>query len=296
MSKKFLFKGAATAVVTPFTDSGEVNYKELTRILEFQINEGIDAIVLCGTTGEAPTLSDTEHQRMISHAAEVINKRVPLICGTGSNDTAHAVMMSKSAVANGADGLLLVTPYYNRANSKGLIKSFSSIADSADIPMIIYNVPSRTTVDIPIEVYRALSSHPNIVGIKEAGGSIGKFARLVYEMGDKYYVYTGNDDNLISTLAVGGMGVISVTSNIIPGYLHEICDNWFKKEYDTAYRMHIKLCELNSLLFSDINPIPVKAAMRMLGYNCGAPRLPLVEMSDEGQRLLKNELKRLNII
>lgn len=296
MSKKFLFKGAASAVITPFTDSGEVNYKELSRILEFQISEGIDAIVLCGTTGEAPTLSDTEHQHIISHAAEVIGKRVPLICGTGSNDTAHAIMMSKCAKANGADGLLLVTPYYNRTNSAGLIKSFSAIADSVDLPMIIYNVPGRTTVDIPIEVYRALAPHPNLVGVKEASGSIGKFARLVYEMGDDYYIYTGNDDNLISTLAVGGMGVISVTSNIIPRYIHEICENWFKKEYDTAQQMYLRLCELNSLLFSDVNPIPVKAAMKMLGFKAGSPRLPLVEMSDEGQRLLKNELKKLGII
>ena len=296
MRKKFLFKGAATALVTPFTNSGEVNFRELSRIIEFQINGGIDAIVLCGTTGEAPALSDTEHQEMIARAAEIINKRVPFICGTGSNDTAHAVMMSKCAEANGADGLLLVTPYYNRTNSKGLIKSFTAIADSVDLPMIIYNVPSRTTVDIPIEVYRALSSHPNIVGVKEASGNIGKFARIVYEMGDDYFVYTGNDDNLISSLAVGGMGVISVTSNIIPSYIHKICEYWFNKEYDKAQKMHIRLCELNSLLFSDVNPIPVKAAMRMLGFDCGTPRLPLVDMSDEGQRLLKNELKRLKII
>ncbi|MBR5515994.1 MAG: 4-hydroxy-tetrahydrodipicolinate synthase [Clostridia bacterium] len=296
MSKKFLFKGAATAVVTPFDNSGNIDLKELSRIIEFQISQKIDAIVLCGTTGEAPTLSDTEHQKMIAHAAEIVNGRIPLICGTGSNDTAHAIMMSKCASANGATGLLLVTPYYNKTNSKGLIKSFSAIADSVDLPMIIYNVPSRTTVDIPLEVYRTLSVHPNIVGVKEASTNIGKFARLVYETENELFIYTGNDDNLISTLAVGGMGIISVTSNIIPKYIHDICENWFNKEYDTAQKMHIKLCELNSLLFSDINPIPVKAAMRILGYSCGKPRLPLVEMSDEGQRLLKNELKRLNII
>ena len=296
MNKKTLFKGTATAVITPFSESGEVDLKELTRILEFQILEGIDAIVLCGTTGEASTLRDTEHQEIIAHAAKIIDKRVPLICGTGSNDTAHAVMMSKCAVANGADGLLLVTPYYNRTNQKGLVKSYLTIADSVDAPMIIYNVPSRTTVDISIDVYRALASHPNLVGVKEASGNIGKFAQLIYEMGDDFSVYTGNDDNLISTLAVGGMGIISVTSNIMPKYMSEICRLWFDHDYDRAQQMHLRLCKLNSLLFSDVNPIPVKAAMRILGFRPGTPRLPLVEMSDEGQRLLRNEMKLLNII
>ncbi len=296
MNKKVVFRGAATAVITPFNGMGEVDYRELTRILEFQILEGIDAIVLCGTTGEAPTLSDVEHQRMISHAAKVIDKRVPLICGTGSNDTAHAVMMSKCAKENGADGLLLVTPYYNRTTNEGLVKSYLKIADSIDIPMLIYNVPTRTTVDIPIEVYRELSKHPNLVGVKEASGSIGKFARLCHEMGDDFSVYTGNDDNLISTLAVGGDGVISVTSNIIPEYIHRICQKWFDKKYDEARDMHLALCELNSLLFSEVNPIPVKAAMNMLGFSAGGLRLPLVEMTASGKDKLRKELKKLNII
>lgn len=296
MNKKVIFKGAATAVITPFNDMGEVNYKELTRILEFQILEGIDAIVLCGTTGEAPTLSDIEHQHIISHAASVIRGRVPLICGTGSNDTSHAVMMSKCAKENGADGLLLVTPYYNRTTNEGLIKSYLTIADSVDMPMIIYNVPGRTTVDIPIEVYRALSVHPNLVGVKEASGSIGKFSRLCYEMGDDFSVYTGNDDNLIATLAVGGSGVISVTSNVIPKYISAICRNWFNKNYDEAQKMHLRLFELNSLLFSEVNPIPVKAAMKMLGFHSGGLRLPLVEMTPTGKEKLRTELKKLNII
>ena len=296
MNKKVIFKGAATAVITPFNDMGEVDYGELTRILEFQILEGIDALVLCGTTGEAPTLTDVEHQRMIAHAAKVIDKRVPLICGTGSNDTAHAVMMSKCAKENGADALLLVTPYYNRTTNEGLIKSYLKIADSVDIPMIIYNVPGRTTVDIPVEVYRALSKHPNLVGVKEASGSIGKFARLCHEMGDDFSVYTGNDDNLISTLAVGGSGVISVTSNIMPKYIHDICQKWFDRDYDSALDMHLKLCELNSLLFSEVNPIPVKTAMNMLGFKAGGLRLPLVEMTNSGKEKLKKELKKLNII
>ncbi len=296
MNKKIIFKGAATAVVTPFNNLGEVNYKELTKIIEFQVLEGIDALVLCGTTGEAPTLSDIEHQRIIDHAATVINGRVPLICGTGSNDTAHAVMMSKCAKANGADGLLLVTPYYNRTTSEGLIKSYTAIADSTDLPMILYNVPGRTTVDIPMEVYRALADHPNIVGIKEAGGSIAKFARLCFELPEKYTVYTGNDDNLISTLAIGGGGIISVTSNIMPRYIHDICRKWFDRSYDEAKDMHLRLCELNSLLFSEVNPIPVKAAMKLLGFDPGTLRLPLVEMTEEGKKRLRAEMKRLNII
>lgn len=296
MNKKVIFKGAATAVITPFTDMGEVDYRELTRIIEFQILEGIDALVLCGTTGEAPTLSDTEHQRIIDHAATVIDGRVPLICGTGSNDTAHAVMMSKCAAANGADALLLVTPYYNRTTNEGLVKSYLTIADSVDIPMLIYNVPGRTAVDIPFEVYKKLSVHPNLVGVKEASGSIGKFAQICFELGKDLSVYTGNDDNLISTLAVGGSGVISVTSNVIPKYIHDICDKWFNKEYDKARDMHLALCNLNSLLFSEVNPIPVKAAMKMLGFGSGGLRLPLVEMSDTGKEKLRTELKKLNII
>lgn len=296
MNKKVIFKGAATAVITPFNDMGEVNYKELTRILEFQILEGIDAIVLCGTTGEAPTLSDTEHQRIISYAAEIIHGRIPLICGTGSNDTEHAVIMSKCAVENGADALLLVTPYYNRCTPEGLVKSYLRIADSVDAPMIIYNVPGRTTVDIPIEAYRALSKHPNLVGVKEASGSIGKFAQLCYEMGDDFSVYTGNDDNLISTLAVGGSGVISVTSNIMPRYIHDICQKWFDRDYDNARDMHLTLCKLNSLLFSEVNPIPVKAAMDMLGFKSGGLRLPLIEMTPTGKEKLRKEMKKLNII
>ena len=296
MNKKVIFRGAATAVVTPFNDMGEIDYKELARILEFQILEGIDAIVLCGTTGEAPTLSDVEHQRMISHAAKIIDKRVPLICGTGSNDTAHAVMMSKCAKENGADALLLVTPYYNRATNEGLVKSYLKIADSVDLPMLIYNVPGRTAVDIPVEVYKALSKHPNLVGIKEAGSSIGKFARLCHELGKDFSVYTGNDDNLISTLAVGGSGVISVTSNVIPKYIRDICRKWFEHDYDSARDMHLELCELNSLLFSEVNPIPIKAAMNMLGFKAGGLRLPLVEMTPSGKEKLRKELKKLNII
>ncbi len=296
MNKKVIFKGAATAVITPFNDMGEVDYRELSRILEFQLLEGIDAIVLCGTTGEAPTLTDIEHQRMICHAAEIINKRVPLICGTGSNDTAHAVMMSKCAKENGADALLLVTPYYNRATNEGLVKSYLSIAESVDLPMLVYNVPGRTTVDIPIEVYRVLARHPNIVGTKEASGSIGKFARICHELGDELSVYTGNDDSLISSLAVGGSGVISVTSNVMPRYISEICRKWFDKEYDSARDMHLALCELNSLLFSEVNPIPVKAAMNMLGFKAGGLRLPLVEMTASGKERLRKELKMLNII
>lgn len=296
MNKKVIFKGAATAVITPFNDRGQIDFHELTGILEYQILEGIDAIVLCGTTGEAPTLSDIEHQRMIDHAATVINGRVPLICGTGSNDTAHAVMMSKCAKQNGADAVLLVTPYYNRATNEGLIKSYLTIADSVDMPMLIYNVPGRTTVDIPMEVYRALAPHPNLVGIKEASGNIGKFARICFELGEYFSVYTGNDDNLISTLAIGGDGVISVTSNIMPKYIHDICQKWFDRDYDNARDMHLALCELNSLLFSEVNPIPVKAAMKMLGFNSGGLRLPLVEMTNNGKERLRAEMKKLNII
>lgn len=296
MDKKILFKGVATATVTPFDKFGQVNYRELGRMIEFQILEGADALVICGTTGEAPTLSDIEHQRIIDHASTVNAGRLPLICGTGSNDTAHSVMMSKCAKSNGADGLLLVTPYYNRANPEGLIKSYTEIADSVDLPMIIYNVPGRTTVDIPIEVYHTLSSHPNLVGIKEASRDIGKFARLCAELGDSFSVYTGNDDQLVASLSVGGSGIVSVTSNILPKYIHEICQCFFDGKHAKAMEMHSALCTLNSILFSDINPIPIKAALKLLGFEAGGLRLPLVEMSSSGKVRLREEMKKLNII
>ncbi len=296
MDKNIIFKGAATAVVTPFDSFGRPDLKELGRIIEFQILEGIDAIVVCGTTGEAPTLTDTEHQMIIDYAAGVIKGRVPLICGTGSNDTAHAIMMSKCAEANGANGLLLVTPYYNRATSEGLIKSYTAIADAVNIPAILYNVPSRTTVDIPMEVYRALAYHPNITGIKEASGSIPKFAHLYAELSQSYALYTGCDDNITATLCMGGSGVISVVSNIMPKYVHQMCQAAFEGDFKKCRDMQINICQLNSILFSEVNPIPVKSAMNMLGFNTGTPRLPLVEMTEDGKKRLRAEMKRLDII
>lgn len=296
MNKKILFRGAASALITPFDKNGEVNLSEFKRIIEDQIQKGIDALVVCGTTGEAPTLSDKEHQTIIDCAAGIIDKRVPLIAGTGSNDTAHAIMMSKQAAANGADGLLLVTPYYNRASSEGLIKSYTAIADSVNIPMLIYNVPGRTSVDISFDVYEKLSYHPNLVGIKEASSNIAKLSRLTCELSDYYSIYTGCDSELIPALALGASGVISVTSNILPSYIHDICQNWFKNNTSKALEMYRKISHLNDLLFSEINPIPVKAAMNMIGFEAGGVRLPLTEMTTNGKKKIYRELEKFGII
>ena len=296
MDKKVIFKGCATAVITPFDSCGEVDIKEMKRIIEFQILCGIDALVICGTTGEAPTLTDTEHQEIIEQCAITIDGRVPMICSTGSNDTSHAVTMSKAAVRNGADAIMLVTPYYNKTSQKGLEKSYFTIADSIEKPIMLYNVPQRTGIDISYDTYKALAKHPNIVAVKEAGTNITRTAKLINELGDTLRFYTGNDDNLISSLACGAHGIVSVTSNILPGYIAGICNDWFEHRYEKAISNYERLYELNSLLFSDVNPIPIKAAMKMLGFGTGNLRLPLIEMTQSGKRKLRKEMQKLDII
>lgn len=296
MSKQLIFKGCATAVITPFNKYGEIDFHEMERIIEFQVLSGVDALVICGTTGEAPTLTDTEHQAIIECCAGIVNKRVPVICSTGSNDTAHATTMSKCAIKNGADALMLVTPYYNKTTQKGLIKSYLKIADSIDAPIMLYNVPGRTGIDISFDTYKKLSEHPNITAVKEASGNLTKFGQLVRELGDSMKIYTGNDDNLISTLALGGSGIVSVTSNILPGFISGICCDWFNKNYERAITNYEKLYRLNELLFSEVNPIPIKSAMKILGFGCGNLRLPLIEMTQAGKRKLRKEMQRLDII
>ena len=294
MNKKHIFRGAATALVTPFRD-GEVNYVELERLIEYQIAGGISAICVCATTGEAPTLEDAEHQRIIEFAARKINGRVPLIAGTGSNNTAHAVMMSRAAQSEGANALLCVTPYYNRATDAGLEKSFLAIADSVEIPIILYNVPGRTTVNVATPVYKRLARHPNICAVKEASGDIGAVAALFAECGGDLDVYSGNDDMTVPTLALGGAGVISVMSNLLPGTVQSICGSWFAGRHEEAARAQLRYMPLIRALFSEVNPIPVKTALAAMGFDTSEMRLPLCRMGEGAKARLLDEMERLGV-
>lgn len=295
MVKKHIFRGAATALVTPFRGS-EVNYSELERLIEYQISGGVSAIAVCATTGEAPTLEDGEHQRVIAFAAEKINGRVPLIAGTGSNNTAHAVMMSKEAQRNGADALLCVTPYYNRATCEGLVRNYTEIADAVDVPVILYNVPGRTTVNVAPEVYARLADHPNICGVKEASGDIAYLAGLVSEFGDRLDFYSGNDDMTVPALSLGAAGVISVLSNIVPGEVEKMCSDWFAGAHGEARDLQLKYMPLIRALFSEVNPIPVKTALAEMGFDTSELRLPLCPMSPEKKRVLIAEMERAGLL
>lgn len=294
MKKKHIFRGAATALVTPFKD-GEVNYIELKRLIEYQIAGGISAIAVCATTGEAPTLDDKEHQEIISFSASVINKRVPLIAGTGSNNIEHAVSMSKEAQKNGADALLAVTPYYNRATEKGLIYGYMKIAESTDLPVIIYNVPQRTTVNVSAKVYKALAEHPNITAVKEASGDVSQIASLIAECGDSLDVFSGNDDMIVPLLSLGGCGVISVLSNMLPSAVTRICSEWFSGRWQEACALQLKYMPLIRALFSQVNPIPIKTALGELGFDTLEMRLPMCEMDEAPKRELLMQMKRLGL-
>ncbi len=289
--KKLVFKGAATALVTPMNADRSVNYERLKELIEEQINSGIDALVICGTTGESATLDHKEHVKVISTAVEAINGRVPAIIGTGSNDTRYGIQLSKEAVAEGADSLLLVTPYYNKASQSGLIAHYNLIADSIDVPIILYNVPSRTGTSIQPSTYAELAKHPNIVAAKEANGNFSAIVETIALCGDNLTIYSGNDDQIIPMLSLGGMGVISVLSNILPSETHNMCQKFFDGDIEGAAADQIKYTKLINSLFSDVNPIPVKEAMNMMGLNVGPLRLPLSPMSDTARSKLNDTLK-----
>ncbi len=289
-----LFRGAATALITPFRD-GKVDFPALRRLIEFQISEGIDALVIAGTTGEAPTLSDDEHHAVLTFAAEVACGRVPMIAGTGSNDTHHAVEMSKYACACGYDALLLVTPYYNRATEAGLIQSYLTVAESIDKPIILYNVPSRTGVKLTIPVYRALADHPNIVAVKEASGDLGAVARLVSELGDRLAVYSGNDDVIIPIMSLGGLGVISVLSNLLPRETSKMCHKYAGGDTNGAAADQLRMLPLINALFAEVNPIPVKCAAAMMGLCHEEYRLPLCAPSEATRNALTAAMTDLGI-
>lgn len=278
--KKPLFTGVCTALVTPFLGNA-VNYPLLELLLGRQIAAGIEAVVLCGTTGESPTLSDCEKLEIFRRCARYADGRCKIIAGTGSNDTQHAVALSAAAEAAGADALLVVSPYYNKATADGLLTHYSAIAGAVHIPVIVYNVPSRTGVDIPVSVYRELSKIPNIAGVKEASTDMGKISKIRAICPDSFALWSGNDDLTAPILALGGQGVISVLSNVLPEQTQALARAALDGDFDTAADLQLRLLPLTEALFREVNPIPVKAAMKLVGYDCGTCRLPLTPASSE---------------
>jgi len=288
--KDIVFRGAGVAIITPFTEDG-INFDELGRIIEDQIAGGTDAIVITGTTGESATMTDAEHKSAIKYAVEKVAGRIPVVAGTGSNETDYAIQLSKYAEEVGADALLVVTPYYNKCTQKGLVQHYTAIADAVNIPIIMYNVPSRTGVNIQVPTYKKLSEHPRIVAVKEASGDLSQIAKIRHACGDDLAVYSGNDDQIIPILSLGGQGVISVLSNVAPRETHNICQLYFDGKVQEAAKLQIEFIDLIGALFCEVNPIPVKVAMRMKGYNAGILRLPLSEMEPEHEALLRKTLE-----
>lgn len=293
--KKLVFRGAGVAVITPFTETG-INYPELGRIIEDQIAGGTDAIIITGTTGESATMTDAEHREAIRYTVEQVKGRIPVVAGTGSNETSYAIELSKYAEHVGADALLLVTPYYNKCTQNGLAAHYTAIADSVSIPAILYNVPSRTGVNIKTETYVQLAKHPRIVAVKEASGDLSAILRLRAAVGDELAVYSGNDDQIVPILSLGGQGVISVLSNIAPRMTHDICQNYFDGNTAEAAHLQIACTDLVDALFCEVNPIPVKTAMRRLGYDAGPLRMPLSEMEPANAAKLDAALRAHNLI
>lgn len=293
--KKLLFKGCATAIATPFTETG-VNFDEFGKLIDFQISEGIDALVVCGTTGESATMTDTERKETMKFAVDRVAKRVPVILGTGSNCTKNAIELTKYAELIGADGALVVTPFYNKTTQDGLIKHYEAIASSTTLPIIVYSVPSRTGVNVTPNTCLELSKIPNIVGIKEASGNLSQVAEIAALCGDNLHIYSGNDDQVLPTLSLGGKGVISVISNIAPKKFTTMVHDFFNGDIEKATKVQLESIELINALFIEVNPIPVKSALNMIGYNFGIPRLPLVELSNKNKLILENALKNYGLL
>ena len=288
--KNTVFKGVATALVTPMNENG-VDYPVFEKLIEWQIEQGINALVIAGTSGEGSTLSDAEHREVLQFAVRTVNHRVPVIAGTGSNDTAYAVELTKYACEIGCDAMLLVTPYYNKATQKGLIASFTAIADASSKPCILYNVPSRTGCNLSPDSCAVLAEHPNIVGIKEASGNISQIAQIALRTRSKMDIYSGNDDQIVPLLSLGGMGVISVVSNILPKKTVEICDRFFAGDVAGSAALQLELLPLIDSLFCEVNPIPVKAAVAALGFGQNYVRLPLTPMEPEHEAVMRNLMR-----
>lgn len=294
MSKNTIFTGVATALITPLNENG-VDYDNFGRLIDWQIEQGINALVICGTTGEASTLTDAEHKEAIRFAVERANHRVPIIAGTGGNDTAYAVELTKYACEVGADACLVVTPYYNKATQNGLVKMFTTIADASTKPLILYNIPSRTGVNIAPETFVKLADHPMIAGVKEASGNISQCVKIMQLVGDKLDMYSGNDDQIVPIMSIGGKGVISVLSNVFPKETVELCDKFFAGDVQGSTKMQLEYLPLINALFSEVNPIPVKAAMAKMGFGENFVRLPLTPMEEQHAEVLYDEMRKLGL-
>lgn len=294
MSKPVLFTGAGVALITPMHPDGRINFEKYRELIDYQIEHGTDAIISVGTTGEAPTLEDDEHLEAIRVAIEQANGRVPVIAGTGSNNTEHAVYMSKEVQAMGADGLLLVTPYYNKTSQRGLISHYSKIAGAVDLPIVLYNVPSRTGVNIQPKTVAELYKIPNIVALKQANGNFSETAQIAALC--DITLYSGNDDQIVPILSLGGKGVISVLSHVVPQQTHDICQAWFDGDIERSLSLQLEYLELANALFADVNPIPVKEALNQMGFHVGDCRLPLAPMTNEAKQNMKDVLRRYSLI
>ena len=291
--KKPVFTGAGVAIITPFTSTGEVNYDEFKKILDYQIDHGTDAIIIVGTTGESSTMTLKEHAEVVDFGCSYVAGRVPVVAGAGSNDTAAAVELTREAAKSGADAVLSVTPYYNKTTQRGLIAHFQAIADCSDCPVILYNVPSRTGLSISPETYKVLSEHPNINGSKEASGNFSLLAEAMHLCGDNMNFWSGNDDQIVPLMSMGGKGVISVLSNVFPAQTHKLTQLCLEGKFDEASRLQIEYMPLIKALFCEVNPIPVKKAMELLGWQVGDVRLPLVGVTAEHEALLRRELDKM---
>ena len=295
MLKQHVFTGAATALITPMKSDG-IDYERYGKLIDWQIESGINALVVCGTSGEAPTLTDNEHCKILEYAVKRVNGRVPIIAGTGSNDTSHAIMMTQYACAIGANAVLCVTPYYNRPTQTGLIRSYSAIADASAVPVIVYNVPSRTGTNIEPTTYGVLADHPNICAIKEANGNIAKIVETFRIVGDRLDIYSGNDDQIVPILSMGGKGVISVLSNTMPRQTVELCKRFFDGDVAGSAKLQMELLPYIKALFLQTNPIPVKAALAKMGLCQDILRLPLTPMEEPYRSRLYDEMKKLDLI
>ena len=290
-----IFKGSGVAIITPFNENG-IDYEKLRELLEWHIKESTDAIVICGTTGEATTMTEQEKKDAIKFTVDVVNKRIPVIAGTGGNNTKTSIEMSLYAESVGVDGLLVITPYYNKTNAEGLIMHFKAINDAVKTPIILYNVPSRTNMNITPTTLLKLTELNNVVAIKEASGDISQVAKMKALCGDKIDIYSGNDDQIIPILSLGGIGVISVAANVIPKTVHDMCDLYLKGDCFKATKLQLDYLELMNNLFIETNPIPVKTAMNVMGMNVGELRLPLYKMNDKNEETLVQTLKKYNLV
>lgn len=293
--KSPVFTGANVAIITPFDENGKIDFDRFGKLVDFQIDGGINAITVCGTTGESATLSHEEHCQLIEYCVKKVNRRVPVIAGTGSNDTSYALELSKFAEDVGVDGLLMVTPYYNKTTQRGLIKHYTYVADRVKTPIILYNVPSRTGVSFTADTYLELSKHPNINGVKEASGNFTLIANTLSLCGDDWYMWSGNDDQTVPMLSLGAKGVISVAANILPGVVSKMCSLYFEGKTEESKKIQLEYFDLMDKLFIEVNPIPIKTAMQLMGMDNGKLRMPLYEMAPNNVEILKDAMQKMGI-